>query len=85
MSWPQGPDVINEKPYQGFPRNVAYIDNLKLDPELQPKKYELSGTHEDSKILFTDVNILDSTGQDPYRGDVFIEGGPLFWGADTSG
>jgi len=24
--------------------------------------------------LFSDVNILDSTGRDPYRGDVFIEG-----------
>lgn len=27
-----------------------------------------------SKILFTDVNILDSTGRDPYGGDVLVEG-----------
>lgn len=32
------------------------------------------GTHPESKILFTDVNILDSTGRDPYRGDVLMEG-----------
>jgi predicted amidohydrolase YtcJ len=33
-----------------------------------------TGTDSDSKILFLDVNILDSTGADPYRGDVYIEG-----------
>lgn len=32
------------------------------------------GTHPESKVLFLDVNILDSTGRDPYRGDVLIEG-----------
>lgn len=32
------------------------------------------GTHPESRILFTDVNILDSTGRDPYPGDVLIEG-----------
>lgn len=32
------------------------------------------GTPADSRILFQDVNILDSTGADPYRGDVFVEG-----------
>ncbi|KAK5178778.1 hypothetical protein LTR16_010757, partial [Cryomyces antarcticus] len=37
-------------------------------------KYEILGTHPESRILFTDVNILDSTGQEPYRGDVLIEG-----------
>jgi hypothetical protein len=57
-----------------FPRNVAYIENLKLDPELQPAKYELTGTHPESTILITDVKILDSTGREPYRGDVLIRG-----------
>ena len=27
-----------------------------------------------SKILFRDVNIIDSTGRDPFKGDVYIEG-----------
>ena len=26
-----------------------------------------------SKVLFRDVSILDSTGADPYRGDVLVE------------
>ena len=60
--------------YSGPPRNVASIDAISFDAVLQPKKYEILGTHPESKILFTDVNILDSTGRDPYRGDVLIEG-----------
>ncbi|KAH8176731.1 amidohydrolase family protein [Sarocladium implicatum] len=76
ISWPQGEhsqwklatDVA------GIPRNLAYLDNLKLDPKLQPKSYDLAGTHSESKILFLDVNILDSTGRLPYRGDVLIKG-----------
>ena len=60
--------------YQGTARNIANIDAIKFDKSLQPKKYELLGTHPESKILFTNVNILDSTGHDPYPGDVLIEG-----------
>lgn len=63
-----------EKASKGTPRNVAFIENLKLDPELQPKKYEIAGTHPQSKILITDAKILDSTGREPYRGDVLIQG-----------
>lgn len=74
MSWPQGPDVANETPYKGPPRNIAYIEAMRLDPDLQPKEYSIAGTPSDSKILFTDVQILDSTGKEPYRGDVLIEG-----------
>jgi hypothetical protein len=59
--------------YQGPVRNIANIDAIKFDKSLQPKKYELLGTPK-SKILFTNVNILDSTGRDPYPGDVLIEG-----------
>lgn len=61
-------------PYDGPPRNVAYIDNIQFDNNLQPENYEIQGTHADSKILFLDVNILDATGRLPYRGDVYIEG-----------
>ena len=65
---------ISEEPYRGPPRNVDNINAVTFDKALQPKQYEILGTHPDSKILFTDVNILDSTGRDPYRGDVLIEG-----------
>ncbi|OAP62631.1 5-carboxymethyl-2-hydroxymuconate isomerase [Fonsecaea erecta] len=49
-------------------------ENLDFDPKLQPKRYEIAGTSPSSKILFLDVNIIDSTGKEPYRGDVYIEG-----------
>lgn len=73
-SWPQDPHDKPPKAPEGPPRNVKYLNDMKLDPALQPKKYEIAGTQPDSKILFTDVNILDSTGREPYRGDVLIEG-----------
>lgn len=63
-----------EKASGGVPKNVAYIDNLKLDPNLQPARYEIAGTNSQSRILITDANILDSTGREPYRGDVLIQG-----------
>ncbi|KAJ3545456.1 hypothetical protein NM208_g2493 [Fusarium decemcellulare] len=46
----------------------------QLDKDLQPKQYSIEGTHSRSRILFTNVKILDSTGQEPYAGDVLIEG-----------
>ncbi|KAB8207872.1 hypothetical protein BDV34DRAFT_60315 [Aspergillus parasiticus] len=49
-------------------------EGLRFDPKLKPKSYCMTGTSPDSKILFLDVNILDSTGNDPYRGDVLIHG-----------
>lgn len=61
-------------PYKGFPRNVTNINALSFDPSLQPERYEILGTHPESRILITDVNIIDSTGREPYRGDVLIEG-----------
>ncbi len=60
--------------YKGPPRNVENINAIIFDKSLQPKEYNLLGTDPDSKVLFTDVNILDSTGRDTYRGDVLIEG-----------
>lgn len=68
-SWPQGP-IFSQK----YPKNVEFIDNLKLDKKLQPKEYHIEGTHQRSRILFTDVRILDSTGREPFTGDVLIEG-----------
>lgn len=62
--------------YDGPPRNVATIQGVQFDASLQPKNYEIAGTDPDSKVLFVDVEILDSTGKLPYRGDVLIEGGP---------
>lgn len=57
-----------------FPRNIESIDNIKFDENLQPKEYSIFGTHPYSRILFLNVRILDSTGRDPYHGDVLIEG-----------
>ena len=79
VSWEQRPHSewkVDTSHDEDLPRNVEFIGNLKLDPKLQPKKYELEGTHSSSLILFLDVNILDSTGRKPYRGDVLIEGPP---------
>ncbi|KAL5342070.1 hypothetical protein BJX70DRAFT_386475 [Aspergillus crustosus] len=61
-------------PYDGPPRNLASIDQLKFDDNLQPKPYSIQGTHPDSRLLITDVQILDATGKEPYRGDVLITG-----------
>jgi hypothetical protein len=60
--------------YKGEPRNIKWIEAIKWDESLRTKQYHIYGTHPDSKILFLDVNILDSTGKDPYPGDVYIEG-----------
>lgn len=62
------------KPYSGPPRNVASIDNLAFDPKLQPREYHMAGTHSTSKILILNVNIIEATGREPYRGDVLIIG-----------
>lgn len=62
------------KPYSGPPRNVASIDNLAFDPKLQPREYHIAGTHSTSKILILNVNIIEATGREPYRGDVLIIG-----------
>jgi hypothetical protein len=64
---------LSSEPFNGPPRNLESIDAINFDGALQPKKYEILGTHPESKILFTDANILESTGKDPYRGDVLIE------------
>lgn len=57
-----------------YPGVTNHHEKVQFDKKLTPKKYEIKGTDPNSKILFLDVNILDSTGRPPYRGDVFIEG-----------
>ena len=49
-------------------------DYVQFDPSLKPKSYGIKGTSPDSKVLFRDVNIIDSSGHAPFRGDVYIEG-----------
>ncbi|KAF0317782.1 amidohydrolase [Colletotrichum asianum] len=75
VSWPQGRYTAwgPTKNSQAVPRNVAYIDNLKLDPKLQPRDYHIHASNKGSKILFTEVQRLESTGRQPYPGDVLIE------------
>jgi hypothetical protein len=73
-SWPAYDGEANNGSYGGHPRNIAYIDALKLDPNLTPTTYHIEGTCPGSKILFLGVNILDSTGREPFYGDVLIEG-----------
>jgi hypothetical protein len=60
--------------FEGPPRNIDTIDAVEFSANLQPKEYSIFGTHEKSKILFLNVQILDSTGKEPYSGDVLIEG-----------
>ncbi|KAH0175190.1 hypothetical protein KCU67_g367, partial [Aureobasidium melanogenum] len=69
--------ALNEKPNlikSTLPRNVQWIEEVSWDPSLQPKEYEIQGTHPEAMILFLNVNILDSTGREPYIGDVLVEG-----------
>ncbi|KAJ5209768.1 hypothetical protein N7449_004147 [Penicillium cf. viridicatum] len=72
VSW-MSPDYPIDN-YDGPPRNVAYIDQLNFDPDLQPVNYDIAGTAPSSKILILDVEILEATGREPYRGDVLIVG-----------
>ena len=65
---------IRSAPYQGPPRNIASIEALDFGETLKPKAYEIECTHPESVVLFLDVNIFDSTGKEPFRGDVLIKG-----------
>ncbi|PYH88645.1 5-carboxymethyl-2-hydroxymuconate isomerase [Aspergillus ellipticus CBS 707.79] len=56
-------------------RKLAPYENVRFDPKLQPRSYRIAGTSPESKILLLNVQIsLDSTGKDPYPGDVYIKG-----------
>src|SRR5436305_14632243 len=57
------------------PKNYQIkVSQLPFDISLSKAAYSATGTKPDSKILFLDVNILDSTGAEPYRGGIYIEG-----------
>ncbi len=47
---------------------------LKLDERIKIPVREMAGTDPDSRILFKDVQILDSTGREPFGGDVLVIG-----------
>lgn len=49
-------------------------EHVHFDPSLKPKEYQIKGTDPNSKVLFRDVNIIDSSGGEPFKGDVYIEG-----------
>lgn len=50
------------------------IDLTKPDPRIKVPDIEIACENETSAIAFVDVSILDSTGADPYRGDVLVRG-----------
>ncbi|KAH7914915.1 hypothetical protein BJ138DRAFT_1078528 [Hygrophoropsis aurantiaca] len=52
------------------------IDLTKPDARIKIPDIEMasSNTNPDSKLAFLDVSILDSTGREPYRGDVLVRG-----------
>lgn len=60
--------------YDGPPRNIDYIGQLDFDLSLLPVHYEIAGTSPMKRILILDVEILEATGREPYRGDVLIIG-----------
>jgi len=53
--------------------DAAFLQT-KPDSRIQVPDISIKSTAQRSKIAFIDVNILDSTGSDPYRGDVLVEG-----------
>ncbi|KAJ4416147.1 hypothetical protein N0V82_006907 [Gnomoniopsis sp. IMI 355080] len=58
-------------------KNMNPHDTVYFDPSLQPRDYHIKSDETNSKVLFRGVNIIDSTGRDPFKGDVYIEGGRI--------
>ncbi|KIJ67185.1 hypothetical protein HYDPIDRAFT_84382 [Hydnomerulius pinastri MD-312] len=59
------------------PRRPAFrgIDLASPNPRIKVPNISIaSETTQESVIAFLDVNILDSTGREPYRGDVLLKG-----------
>lgn len=81
VSWPAfSLDNFQTTPgerYQGPPRNLKPIREYKVKPELQPPNYEIKGIDPASKILFVNVNIIESSGREPYKGSIYIQGSCL--------
>lgn len=78
VSWPafslDNFQTASGGPYKGPPRNVKPIQDYKVKPELLPQNYKIKGTDSASKILFVNVNIIESSGREPYKGSVYIQG-----------
>ncbi|KAL1851447.1 hypothetical protein Plec18170_006262 [Paecilomyces lecythidis] len=55
-------------------RKLCPHEDVQFAPELQPRAHRMAATPSDSKILFRNVKILDSTGVEPYVGDVYVQG-----------
>ncbi|KAF2169452.1 hypothetical protein M409DRAFT_36169 [Zasmidium cellare ATCC 36951] len=61
-------------PHRDRSAGTAPHESINWDPSLQPKAHHIAGASPDAQTLFRDVQILDSTGRPPYRGDVHIRG-----------
>ncbi|PWN31410.1 uncharacterized protein FA14DRAFT_186374 [Meira miltonrushii] len=57
-----------------FHPTIKEIDLTKPDPRIKIPVREMAGTEKDSLILFKDVNIIDSTGREPYLSSVLVHG-----------
>ncbi|KAH7922427.1 hypothetical protein BV22DRAFT_1070495 [Leucogyrophana mollusca] len=75
---PHTPDVPNVNglgeawnPHRPYFRG---IDLAKPDRHIKVPSIEITSHDQDSIIAFVDVNILDSTGREPYHGDVLVKG-----------
>jgi imidazolonepropionase-like amidohydrolase len=53
---------------------IRGIDLTKPDQRIKVPRRHMEGTDPSSKILFTNVQILDSTGRQPFSGSVLVEG-----------
>ncbi|KAF8575219.1 hypothetical protein K439DRAFT_1649598 [Ramaria rubella] len=63
------------EPFEWSQPTYRGIDLRKPDPRLRVPQYEINSPNsQDGIILFCNVNILDSTGREPYLGDVLVRG-----------
>ncbi|RXK37009.1 hypothetical protein M231_05716 [Tremella mesenterica] len=63
------------EPWDAFKPVFRGIDLTKPDPRIHAPDLSIASlTPNEDKVAFMDVNILDSTGALPYRGDVLVKG-----------
>ncbi|KAJ5862122.1 hypothetical protein N7455_006190 [Penicillium solitum] len=55
-------------------RKQAPYEDVHFDASLKPRAHKMRETSSESKILYLNVRILDSTGAEPYDGDVYVQG-----------
>ena len=79
-STPSTPRVPNRnglgEPWDARRPKFRNVDLTKADPRLRVPNIEIvvPDGEEDDITAFVDVMILDSTGRDPYKGDVLVRG-----------